>query len=178
MHVGRGPKLVKLRCEGCRVDNKRCEDSRPCKHCITKGMPCVNLPRKGRGHGNRVKAACTSCRQVHVFNPTVFSIKLDLHRRDKIRCDGARSIRNLYCLTFLFMGIFVDHAEPVQEKDTNVSTVLARFVPAAERKRSATIVKGTIHMTRVPSQVNSFSFHFSLLFLINILFSQTKLNSQ
>jgi len=72
VHVGRGPKLVKLRCEGCREDNKRCEDSRPCKHCVESRRPCIPVPRKGRGHGTRVKAACMNC------------------RRDKIRCDGVR----------------------------------------------------------------------------------------
>lgn len=56
VHVGRGPKLVKLRCEGCREDNKRCEDPRPCKYCVESNKPCVLVPRKGRGHGTRVKA--------------------------------------------------------------------------------------------------------------------------
>ncbi|KAF8906248.1 hypothetical protein CPB84DRAFT_1770349 [Gymnopilus junonius] len=72
IHIARGPKLVKLRCEGCRIDNKRCEDSRPCKYCIDSSKQCVIVPRKGRGHGTRVKAACMSC------------------RRDKIRCNGDR----------------------------------------------------------------------------------------
>lgn len=72
VHVGRGPKLVKLRCEGCRKDNKRCEDPRPCKYCVESHKPCILVPRKGRGHGTRVKAACVNC------------------RRDKIRCDGVR----------------------------------------------------------------------------------------
>ncbi|KAF8817402.1 hypothetical protein BYT27DRAFT_7005521, partial [Phlegmacium glaucopus] len=72
VHVGRGPKLVKLRCEGCREGNKRCEDPRPCKYCVESHKPCVLVPRKGRGHGTRVKAACMNC------------------RRDKIRCDGVR----------------------------------------------------------------------------------------
>ncbi|KII87350.1 hypothetical protein PLICRDRAFT_252724 [Plicaturopsis crispa FD-325 SS-3] len=62
IHVGRGPKLVKLRCEACRKDNKKCEDMRPCKSCIEQGFECINLARKGRGHGTRVKAACTNCR--------------------------------------------------------------------------------------------------------------------
>lgn len=56
VHVARGPKLVKLRCEGCRQDNKRCEDARPCAHCLELGRECVSVPRKGRGHGTRVKA--------------------------------------------------------------------------------------------------------------------------
>ena len=56
IHVARGPKLVKLRCEGCRADNKRCEDSRPCKFCVEGGKECIAVPRKGRGHGTRVKA--------------------------------------------------------------------------------------------------------------------------
>lgn len=72
IHVTRGPKLVKLRCEGCRADNKRCEDSRPCKFCVEGEKECIAVPRKGRGHGTRVKAACISC------------------RHDKIRCDGVR----------------------------------------------------------------------------------------
>ncbi|KAF9497124.1 hypothetical protein BDN71DRAFT_1445142 [Pleurotus eryngii] len=76
VHVARGPKLVKLRCEGCRQDNKRCEDARPCTHCLELGRECVSVPRKGRGHGTRVKAACMSC------------------RRDKIRCDGSRPCRS------------------------------------------------------------------------------------
>lgn len=72
IHVGRGPKLVKLRCENCRQDNKRCEDARPCKFCVDGQKQCITQPRRGRGHGTRVKAACVSC------------------RRDKIRCDGVR----------------------------------------------------------------------------------------
>ncbi|KAF9530474.1 hypothetical protein CPB83DRAFT_882275 [Crepidotus variabilis] len=72
IHVNRGPKLVKLRCEGCREENKRCEETRPCKYCVDNQKECVVVPRKGRGHGTRVKAACMSC------------------RRDKIRCNGDR----------------------------------------------------------------------------------------
>ncbi|TFK64098.1 hypothetical protein BDN72DRAFT_285337 [Pluteus cervinus] len=72
VHVGRGPKLVKLRCEACRKDNKRCEEVKPCGYCVEQKVECVTQPRKGRGHGTRVKAACMSC------------------RRDKIRCDGVR----------------------------------------------------------------------------------------
>ena len=56
VHVSRGPKLVKLRCEGCREDNKRCEESRPCKYCVENLKECIVVPRKGRGHGTRVKA--------------------------------------------------------------------------------------------------------------------------
>jgi hypothetical protein len=55
IHVTRGPKLVKLRCEGCREDNKKCEELRPCKYCLDIKKECVNVPRKGRGHGTRVK---------------------------------------------------------------------------------------------------------------------------
>ncbi|KAF8966353.1 hypothetical protein BDZ97DRAFT_706037 [Flammula alnicola] len=72
IHLLRGPKLVKLRCEGCRLDNKRCEEKRPCQYCIEGHKECITAPRKGRGHGTRVKAACMSC------------------RRDKIRCNGDR----------------------------------------------------------------------------------------
>lgn len=72
VHIGRRPKLVKLRCEGCRESGKRCEEARPCQFCVESGKDCVTAPRKGRGHGTRVKAACVAC------------------RRDKIRCDGAR----------------------------------------------------------------------------------------
>jgi hypothetical protein len=70
---------VKLRCEGCRKENKKCEDNRPCRFCIEEGLECVNAVRKGRGHGTRVMAvrvptqscwsitqyafqACTNCR--------------------------------------------------------------------------------------------------------------------
>jgi hypothetical protein len=56
IHVGRGPKLVKLRCESCRQDNKRCEDARPCKFCVEGQKQCITQPRRGRGHGTRVKA--------------------------------------------------------------------------------------------------------------------------
>lgn len=59
VHVGRGPKLVKLRCEGCRQDNRKCEDARPCRHCTEQGRECVSVQRKGRGHGTRVKAVRT-----------------------------------------------------------------------------------------------------------------------
>ncbi|KAI0311481.1 hypothetical protein OF83DRAFT_1150782 [Amylostereum chailletii] len=72
IRVGRGPKVVKVRCQFCRETNKKCEDARPCKHCVEMKHECFDPPRKGRGHGTRVKAACVSC------------------RRDKIRCDGGR----------------------------------------------------------------------------------------
>ncbi|KAF9006099.1 hypothetical protein BDQ17DRAFT_1408101 [Cyathus striatus] len=72
VRVARAPKLIKLRCEGCRRDNKRCEDNRPCKSCIDSSETCTTLPRRGKGHGTRVKSACISC------------------RRDKVRCDGIR----------------------------------------------------------------------------------------
>jgi hypothetical protein len=68
VHVGRGPKLVKLRCEGCRQNNKRCEDARPCEACVQSGIDCVTQPRKGRGHGTRVKAACINCRYVRSYS--------------------------------------------------------------------------------------------------------------
>jgi hypothetical protein len=58
IHVGRGPKQVKLRCEACRKGNKRCEDARPCSFCVQQNIECINLARKGRGHGTRVKAVC------------------------------------------------------------------------------------------------------------------------
>ena len=54
--MNRGPKLVKLRCECCRRDNKKCEDTRPCRYCIEQNVECVNATRKGRGHGTRVMA--------------------------------------------------------------------------------------------------------------------------
>jgi len=60
VHVGRGPKLVKLRCEHCRQENRKCEDSRPCRECIEQGKECVNLQRRSRGHGTRVKAVSRS----------------------------------------------------------------------------------------------------------------------
>ena len=106
VHVGRGPKLVKLRCEGCRQENRKCEDARPCKQCIEQGRECVSVQRKGRGHGTRVKAVSSFC--------PLFSNRCDLHRcrrvrhagedfdgfeesclrsrsrRDKVRCDGVR----------------------------------------------------------------------------------------
>ncbi|KAA1470226.1 hypothetical protein DENSPDRAFT_678259 [Dentipellis sp. KUC8613] len=72
VHVGRGPKLVKVRCQFCREGNRRCEDARPCKFCVERGGECIDPPRKGKGHGTRVKAACVNC------------------RRDKVRCDGTR----------------------------------------------------------------------------------------
>lgn len=79
VHVSRGPKLVKLRCEWCRKENKKCEDNRPCWYCVDAGQQCINVVRKGRGHGTRVMAvgvdsrrylsitkgalqACTNCR--------------------------------------------------------------------------------------------------------------------
>ncbi|KAM6497112.1 hypothetical protein JOM56_007585 [Amanita muscaria] len=62
VHIGRRPKLVKLRCEGCRESGKRCEEARPCQFCVESGKDCVTAPRKGRGHGTRVKAV----RIIHV----------------------------------------------------------------------------------------------------------------
>jgi len=79
IHVNRGPKLVKLRCEWCRKENKKCEDNRPCRFCVEEGQECINAVRRGRGHGTRVMAvsshfcrfstiteralqACTNCR--------------------------------------------------------------------------------------------------------------------
>jgi len=56
IHVNRGPKLVKLRCEWCRKENKKCEDIRPCRFCVEEGQECINAIRKGRGHGTRVMA--------------------------------------------------------------------------------------------------------------------------
>ncbi|KAI0033915.1 hypothetical protein K488DRAFT_46620 [Vararia minispora EC-137] len=70
--VGRGPKMISVRCESCRATNKRCEDARPCQFCIARGCACIDPPRKGRGQGTRVKAACINC------------------RNEKIRCDGSR----------------------------------------------------------------------------------------
>ncbi|KAI0061006.1 hypothetical protein BV25DRAFT_823473 [Artomyces pyxidatus] len=74
VHVARGPKLVKARCQMCRETNRRCEDPRPCKYCVERACECIDPPRKGKGHGTRVKAACTNC------------------RHDKVRCDGNRSV--------------------------------------------------------------------------------------
>ncbi|KAI0255868.1 hypothetical protein BJV78DRAFT_580019 [Lactifluus subvellereus] len=72
IHVARGPKLVKVRCQPCRETNRRCEDARPCQSCSTHGEMCINPPKKGRVNGTRVKVACVKCRQ------------------DKVRCDGQR----------------------------------------------------------------------------------------
>ncbi|KAI9454439.1 hypothetical protein F5148DRAFT_427603 [Russula earlei] len=72
IHVTRQPKLVKIRCQSCRAAKRRCEDARPCCHCSTRGEACVDPPRKGKGHGMRVKAACVNCRQ------------------QKVRCNGQR----------------------------------------------------------------------------------------
>jgi len=72
IHVARRPKLVKVRCQSCREAKKRCENTRPCYHCSTHGEVCVDPPRKGKGHGMRVKEACVNCRQ------------------HKVRCDGQR----------------------------------------------------------------------------------------
>ena len=74
VHVGRSPKLVKLRCEGCRENGKRCEENRPCRFCVELGKDCVTAPRKGRGHGTRVKAVrifylVDDCDSSHVFCP-------------------------------------------------------------------------------------------------------------
>ncbi|KAJ7091447.1 hypothetical protein B0H15DRAFT_237232 [Mycena belliarum] len=66
------PKQARLRCEGCRKLNLRCEDARPCQNCVELKTECINVVRQTRGSsGNRVKAACISC------------------RRTKVRCDGA-----------------------------------------------------------------------------------------
>ncbi|TDL26679.1 hypothetical protein BD410DRAFT_715691 [Rickenella mellea] len=72
IHVQRGPKVVKLRCKACRRENRKCEDHRPCKFCTETNEPCSDVPRKGRGHGTRVKTACMNC------------------RRDKIQCGTER----------------------------------------------------------------------------------------
>ncbi|KAF8202299.1 hypothetical protein BJ912DRAFT_944416 [Pholiota molesta] len=84
VHLPRGPKLIKLRCEGCRMDNKRCEETRPCGYCSDAGKICVTAARKGRGHGTRVKTVfgCWSLRNV-LCSTLPF-------RRDKIRCNGDR----------------------------------------------------------------------------------------
>ncbi|PPQ76252.1 hypothetical protein CVT26_008287, partial [Gymnopilus dilepis] len=106
IHIARGPKLVKLRCEGCRADNKRCEDSRPCKYCVESSKQCIVVPRKGRGHGTRVKAvspsyasislvsnddvfekACTGCRQVFPSRSSELISTLRLCLIDVIRFD-------------------------------------------------------------------------------------------
>ena len=68
IHVSRGPKLVKLRCEGCREDNKRCEESRPCKYCVEDEKECIVVPRKGRGHGTRVKSVSNLTGVYHKMN--------------------------------------------------------------------------------------------------------------
>ncbi|KAI0295942.1 hypothetical protein BC826DRAFT_255142 [Russula brevipes] len=63
IHVVRRPKLVKVRCQPCRDANRRCEDTRPCYCCSVREEVCVDPPRKGTGHGMRVKVACVKCRQ-------------------------------------------------------------------------------------------------------------------
>ena len=47
---------VKVRCRSCREAHRRCEDARPCYYCSASGEACVDLPRKGKGLGMRVKA--------------------------------------------------------------------------------------------------------------------------
>ncbi|KAH8833122.1 hypothetical protein DL96DRAFT_709030 [Flagelloscypha sp. PMI_526] len=67
----RCPKIVKVRCDGCRLNHKRCEEARPCVFCLEKEIECTQTTRKG-GQGTRVKAACLPC------------------RKSKLRCNGGR----------------------------------------------------------------------------------------
>ncbi|KAF8581540.1 hypothetical protein K439DRAFT_218792 [Ramaria rubella] len=62
LYVLHPPKSTKQRCALCRKKNKKCEQVRPCIHCIRADVPCVDLPRKGIGRGLRVKRACVGCR--------------------------------------------------------------------------------------------------------------------
>ena len=66
----RGPKLVKLRCEGCREDNKKCEESKPCKYCLESVRECVNVPRRGRARVKSVGLICLffQCRKGHLLS--------------------------------------------------------------------------------------------------------------
>lgn len=93
IHVDKGPKVVHLRCENCRNDNKRCEDVRPCSSCLEEGKDCIQLGRRGRGHGTRVKAVSNRT-HANMFRNflTDYTQACTSCRRDKVRCDGVRSV--------------------------------------------------------------------------------------
>lgn len=94
--MNRGPKLVKLRCESCRKDNKKCEDTRPCKYCLEDGVECVNATRKGRGHGTRVMAVSCFLSSINAYR-----IKLLLRRAriaDGIKFDAMEPGMSASCL--------------------------------------------------------------------------------
>ncbi|KAF8581542.1 hypothetical protein K439DRAFT_218940 [Ramaria rubella] len=55
-------KVIKQRCAHCRHKNKKCNLERPCANCRRADVPCVDLPRKGKGKGLKVKRACEGCR--------------------------------------------------------------------------------------------------------------------
>ncbi|EKX53543.1 hypothetical protein GUITHDRAFT_150214 [Guillardia theta CCMP2712] len=42
--------LTKNACDACRSAKLKCQDSRPCKRCIQKGMDCTNPPSKRRAY--------------------------------------------------------------------------------------------------------------------------------
>ncbi|PPQ67879.1 hypothetical protein CVT25_010318 [Psilocybe cyanescens] len=120
IHVGRGPKLVKLRCEGCRDTKKRCEDTRPCRYCIESFKQCVIVPRKGRGHGTRVKAVISHIltRLSGVYELQVIAFIESKPSKAYLITDETKSDVTA-----------IDRVRPVSRRVANVSSVHVRHAP-------------------------------------------------
>ena len=63
---GRGSgSRVKVACMGCRRDKIQCEEGRPCRNCLRKGIRCVErvCPNcNGTGGGESAGGRCITCK--------------------------------------------------------------------------------------------------------------------
>ncbi|KAJ7334249.1 hypothetical protein DFH08DRAFT_707408, partial [Mycena albidolilacea] len=104
---------VKTACQGCKNDNKKCDDQRPCARCVARSEMCVPLPARAR---KNTKTRCEACRKgnfrcddarpcpncvsagIECVNParkgpgcgTRVRAACIHCRRNKVRCDGER----------------------------------------------------------------------------------------
>ncbi|KAG7444970.1 uncharacterized protein BT62DRAFT_898745 [Guyanagaster necrorhizus] len=108
-----GRERVKLACEACRKDNKKCDEQRPCGRCVIRKKECVMLERGPKS----TKLRCEGCRKANRrcddlrpcgpcrnANEECINTKRQgghghrvkqvcvscLSERDKIRCNGER----------------------------------------------------------------------------------------
>ncbi|KAF4592920.1 hypothetical protein EYR38_008626 [Pleurotus pulmonarius] len=157
VHVARGPKLVKLRCEGCRQDNKRCEDARPCAHCLELGRECVSVPRKGRGHGTRVKAVGYLLAQV--LDARVLKSDPQGMHELPVMClmyaFAASSLTILEIDVTKYAVMEADHAGHVLVKGTTALIDLAETASGAEKGTSAPIDEVRTHLFLIPETTDA-----------------------
>lgn len=106
-----GRERVKLACEACRKDNKKCDEQRPCGRCVIRKKDCVMLERGPKS----TKLRCEGCRKANrrcddlrpcgpcrnANEECINTKRQGGHghrvkqaclncRRDKIRCNGER----------------------------------------------------------------------------------------